>query len=1462
MPPKRRLSGAEEEEGEGGAASTTPEPGKKKRKLDPLEQMKAVLEFVRKYKKEDGAELCGAMTRLPNKRSEPGYYEVVDNPIDVIKIQQKLKTDEYANMEELRADFDLVVANTKLFYKRGTAEHRDASELGELVGRVVEAVVGGEDPATVVMERGEREITEFLEELFGTVMSINDPAEPSRALNIVFQLLPSRKRYPEYYDDISEPMDLKTVAEKIQRGKYQDIQEMEKDLQLIFSNARSFNEPGSQIYKDAGVLGKVVKNKAADCTASLTAKQNRGSKSSRRVSRVAHSAAIAALQYEESESEEEEDSESEQALEAEEGPQWKLFNAVRTFTTERGLEIAEAFLTLPSKRELPDYYQAIERPICLTNIKKKIRQGSYPALEDVAEDFNLMFANCREYNRQESKLWRDGAKLHKVMQARLAELLDGDVDATAMEAMEAVRKSPKDPKEALRKRLRSLFNSIYYWANAEGIQPIGVFLEKPSRKDYPDYYDIITEPIDMNMIDARIKGAHYRTEEELLADCKLMFSNCRLYNEEGSGIYEDANVLERVLLAKAKELGVFGGGERRRARKVVSLPQKIKTLYETLKDYRDAKGRQLSLIFLKLPSKHEYPDYYDIIKRPIDLEKISSKIRNGQYDTLEEAVADFSLVFDNAAKYNEPDSQIYKDAQTLARLAQQTVRHLTEDIDGIPDTRAAVGDILMSIYTAVFTAQDSEDRTLSDSLGEVAEHDEVGGKKVRALSLEIVKRRVDRGLYKRLDLLQRDVLQVLERARRLSRTDSQAWEDAVELSRRWVKARDLHTEQGGRLQSRATEYTMDMLEKEVAEAKERKRNTEERGEEVEGVEMEEGGTSAWSGLGTDGAQYHVGDFVYVSAAEGGDPHIYMVERMFEKEGAKAIWGGQFFRQRETFHVPTRTFYEKEVMKGDLHEAIPISKVLGKCYVLPVRDYFRHKPQGLEERDVYVCEWKYTSKQRNWKKIKPTGFWDAPEHIRIVAREKALEPRRVPSVFKDRIEKHKEEIEELEVLEKTVEEEVPGNLKWVKEGEADGLQYWEQYTIPGPITLRRGDHVLVRGENNRNMVAQIDTMWTGQDGMAYFHGPWFVTPQEIPPQIGRPFYKAEAFLSSISDSNPLLSVVGKCCVLGVSHYSSRRHTQYAEADVYVCESMFDEGKRLILPLVGGAMKQYLRGPKAARDEVFLFRSRITLEKEHLAAQRNVSSPMLDNEDSMDAPPSVGSVNSSETPNRKKFDRKKLITAYILFSADVRKITMDENPGVKFGEISRIVAERWRGMSDADKQAYAERAKKVNEDKEKEEARREAERLRWEEERRRNPPPAAASPGPQHNGGPASPLGRARQESGGGGGGARQEPLFHSVPPRPQRLLHSEAYIKYIEGLNKESRSMCNWDRQLNASSEVTRVPDEAKLPVSWLAGNTGEHATSVDVSDAILATIRTVILHTTLLSIHSITATGHGITHFK
>lgn len=42
--------------------------------------------------------------------------------------------------------------------------------------------------------------------------------------------------------------------------------------------------------------------------------------------------------------------------------------------------------------------------------------------------------------------------------------------------------------------------------------------------------------------------------DELVADLRLMFANCRQFNEEGSMIYEDANRLEKAMNDKIREL--------------------------------------------------------------------------------------------------------------------------------------------------------------------------------------------------------------------------------------------------------------------------------------------------------------------------------------------------------------------------------------------------------------------------------------------------------------------------------------------------------------------------------------------------------------------------------------------------------------------------------------------------------------------------------------------------------------------------------------------------------------------------------------------------------------------------------------------------------------------------------------------------------------------------------------------
>ncbi len=73
------------------------------------------------------------------------------------------------------------------------------------------------------------------------------------------------------------------------------------------------------------------------------------------------------------------------------------------------------------------------------------------------------------------------------------------------------------------------------------------------------------------------------------------------------------------------------------------------------------------------------------------------------------------------------------------------------------------------------------------------------------------------------------------------------------------------------------------------------------------------------------------------------------------------------------------------------------------------------------------------------------FRNVPEHIKLTSRPSTLEMKRVQSVFKDRIERHKEEIEELEELEKVVEEELPPNVEWENnEANADASNaYFEQ-----------------------------------------------------------------------------------------------------------------------------------------------------------------------------------------------------------------------------------------------------------------------------------------------------------------------------------------------------------------------------------------------------------------------------------
>lgn len=69
------------------------------------------------------------------------------------------------------------------------------------------------------------------------------------------------------------------------------------------------------------------------------------------------------------------------------------------------------FLRKPSKRQYPDYYELIKRPIALDDIKKQLDSDGYSNLEDVKADFELLFGNAKQYNQTESEIFQDAKEL-------------------------------------------------------------------------------------------------------------------------------------------------------------------------------------------------------------------------------------------------------------------------------------------------------------------------------------------------------------------------------------------------------------------------------------------------------------------------------------------------------------------------------------------------------------------------------------------------------------------------------------------------------------------------------------------------------------------------------------------------------------------------------------------------------------------------------------------------------------------------------------------------------------------------------------------------------------------------------------------------------------------------------------------------------------------------------------------
>lgn len=101
-------------------------------------------------------------------------------------------------------------------------------------------------------------------------------------------------------------------------------------------------------------------------------------------------------------------------------------------------------------------------------------------------------------------------------------------------------------------------------------------------------------------------------------------------------------------------------------------------IYDGVLKLTDATGRPRAELYMEKPSAIDYPDYYTIVHKPMDLATIKDRIDRHVYASHEAFEADFKQMVSNAQLYNHPESLVYYDALEIDKLVTSKLKRVRQ----------------------------------------------------------------------------------------------------------------------------------------------------------------------------------------------------------------------------------------------------------------------------------------------------------------------------------------------------------------------------------------------------------------------------------------------------------------------------------------------------------------------------------------------------------------------------------------------------------------------------------------------------------------------------------------------------------------------------------------------------------------------------------------------------------------
>lgn len=104
-------------------------------------------------------------------------------------------------------------------------------------------------------KKPQNDILPLVEDLLAQMRAEIDEAD-EHPRTTIFEKLPSKRDYPDYFKLIKQPVALDTILRSAKKGQYATLDDVKRDLQVMFDNARFYNEEGSWVYNDADKLNE------------------------------------------------------------------------------------------------------------------------------------------------------------------------------------------------------------------------------------------------------------------------------------------------------------------------------------------------------------------------------------------------------------------------------------------------------------------------------------------------------------------------------------------------------------------------------------------------------------------------------------------------------------------------------------------------------------------------------------------------------------------------------------------------------------------------------------------------------------------------------------------------------------------------------------------------------------------------------------------------------------------------------------------------------------------------------------------------------------------------------------------------------------------------------------------------------------------------------------------------------